>query len=398
MPAGSTPGISENEHAPLLAATHQQLSLNLDEPIYRADDLPRHPSIGDVVSEESWKALESADEQAVAIEEDEGDADDNDIWVEEDDPLPTGEIASGIEEAGWLAIQTGAPLLPEEIEEASDSDSGWLGDQDAGLNPGWPIENDDPTAGMWDEHDEFDLPDFDPDDTQDPNEPFETVPEYLRKARVKAAAIAASVDARTVDEQRATLNTLIQLFTHLQHGATFSAMARAARKGLTPWMLADMVALRLHWIERSELWLGRYGRRGEVTALRHGASALTWVLARDICAGRCDYPVEEMIDETWLSEWYALAPGTPGYLSFVQYIGDRVENAANHFLCDAFRLRAQHIDHVEAGDDWSWYRRPDQKNESIRYGFGMINPFGEHQGQIGPSHSRDQRPKQESQE
>lgn len=209
--------------------------------------------------------------------------------------------------------------------------------------------------------------DFDPDAD-------ETAP---RRAREKAAAITALVDVANRREQGQVLAFLIELFEHLAHPATFHAIFRVAEEGLTPELLQAMVALRREWMERTDWWKGRYGRGFEVSPLRKGASALSWVLARRVCRARPDHPPEAMIDDEWFDEWLCLSPGEPGFLSFPAYVDVKVRTLEANLLDYGLLLKERLDRETELGDDFGWYRRISDQEDVVRFGFHVLNPYGD---------------------
>jgi hypothetical protein len=181
-------------------------------------------------------------------------------------------------------------------------------------------------------------------------------------------------------ERNDLVNWLAQVFAHLPHSATFRAIRAAADAGLEPETLRAMVDLRLRWIERSEWWVGRYGASGQITSLRHGPSALTWVLARRICEARADYPPEAMIEEEWLDEWSALRPGEPGYLSFAAYVAVKVSGTDEEALHEGFALQQGVADGSELGDQRGWYRRLPDPDDIFLHGIQPMINYDERPG------------------
>jgi len=156
-------------------------------------------------------------------------------------------------------------------------------------------------------------------------------------------------------ERNDLISWLAQVFVHLPHSATFRAIRAAADAGLEPETLRAMVELRLCWMDRPEWWVGRFGPSGQITPLRHGPSALPWMLARLICEARTDYPPEAMIDEEWLNEWFALRPGEPGYLSFPAFIRTKVSDSAVASLREGLALEQSFAEGSSLGMIWDGF-------------------------------------------
>lgn len=234
---------------------------------------------------------------------------------------------------------------------------------------------------------DFGIYDFDPEARQAPWDLDPGLNEVVpRRARERAAAVAALIDVANRREQAQVIAFLTALFEHLQHPATFHALIRVASEGLTPDLLYSMVALRHQWAERTDWWKGRYGHGFEVSMLPNGASALSWVQCARICRARADQPPEFMIDEEWLDDWLALAPGSPGFLSFPAYLNVKIDAVEASFLDSGLLLEQQRNGCSELGDDFGWYRRVAHDHDALRFGFQIRTPYDERAGQIRMVH------------
>lgn len=310
---------------------------------------------------DDWDSLEEAEEDLASLDEDvldplpEADLD----WLEEDDVADVEEL----EDADQLSID-------DDFDDEDPVSADGFGDFDL----------DSRTYADFD----VDLADFEPDARQDFAESsVEEESNADRRAALKAAAIASQLDLSSGRERHAAVAWLTELFQHLTHGATYRAIGAAVERGANLHDLRRMVALRNVWVEHPEWWMGRYGPAMQLSGLRHGPSALTWVLAQKICRLRSDYPPDAMIDPEWLDEWLVLPSGALGYLSFPQYIDERVSRGEAAALVDGLRLEAGYADPRELADDWNWYRKVPNVEPALRIGFRILTPFDDGPENLG---------------
>ncbi len=165
----------------------------------------------------------------------------------------------------------------------------------------------------------------------------EALSDQTLTARLKAARIVPMLAISHVAERDTALELLIEFFQRHPHGATRVALERAATAGLNLELLQSMIALREIISERTEFWVGRYGPRS-FSFLRQRASAFSWVLLRRICSHQSDFPSDMMVGDDWLSEWYHLLPGEPGYLSFPDYLHQRIQCRVARALNDGLMM------------------------------------------------------------
>lgn len=204
-----------------------------------------------------------------------------------------------------------------------------------------------------------------------------------RRARAKAAEITGLLDLSSLYERDVALRCLTELFEYLHYPVTFRAIQNVALEGLDFETLQAMIMLRYVWMERPDLWVGRYGWQREVSPLRQGASAFSWALARRVCLTRWNHHPETMIDDEWLDEWLRLPPGAPGYLSFPAYIDVKVDTPNAELLDDGLRLEARGNGYADLGDDFAWYRRVPDREQAIRDGFRIVTPYDDRPGRLG---------------
>jgi hypothetical protein len=321
--------------------------------------------------DEDWANLRAAEAQADAPSE-----------PPEDDPLASiSELEEPEPEISWVGadeapLVDGAPVA-NELDAAPDVGpvEDFVGDE-IDSDP-TPVEAD---AAFGTDAD-FDLYDFD-EDAQQPvwqPEPEEAATE-IRRAREKAAAIVALLDMPKRGQQTTVLEWLTEFFEHLFHPATYRAISTAAQEGLTPELLHDMIELRRVWMQRPEWWVGRWGYRFEVQTLRNGESALTWLLARQICRARSDYASDAMIDDDWLEEWHELSPRELGFMSFPSYIAIKIQTVEAETLDSGLRCEDEWATQVHLDD--SWHRFEPLRHDLMRLGFRMLTPYDEHPGQL----------------
>jgi hypothetical protein len=202
------------------------------------------------------------------------------------------------------------------------------------------------------------------------------------EAKQKAAKIAMLLDVTTRRELNAAVAWLSALFMEHPRPATFLALERAALEGLNFATLRDMAALRALWAQHTEWWvcrvLPRHVCKGptRLSRLAHGATALSWALARRICLARADYPVEQMIDPDWLGEWYRLRPepGTP--VSFVTFIEDKIANETarqTHIGLDELHRAGDLVEHWDRHD---WSRDLCDPSDGAPLSLSMVDVIG----------------------
>ena len=184
--------------------------------------------------------------------------------------------------------------------------------------------------------------DFEPDAHQLPwertSEDDEDAINVILAARQKAAHIVPLLSISYQYEKQVALELLTEFFQVRRHGATFHAIKRATKLGLSLDLLQSMIALREVIEERPEFWVGRYGPRRTVARLRQGATAFSWVLVRHICIHFPDLPPDMMVGDDWLDAWHTLLPGDIGYLSFPQYLFHRIEHYREYALRDGLSI------------------------------------------------------------
>lgn len=241
-------------------------------------------------------------------------------------------------------------VAPEEIELPIE------GDADVDLAGDWEqVEHERALDRMdrdgvqgWDV--DVELPDFDPDARVEPwHVPDEADDVALRKARLKAATLAAELDLVAPAEIRQVTAYLVELYAEAPHPATHVALRQLAHEGLDFETLQAMVNLRREWSRRSDWWLYRY--RGVPFQHDGCRSAMTWRLAHDVCRRRSEYPPECMIDEEWVEEWYRLPSRAAGYYSFASFVAEKVDSSEAEALFDGLILGpGDHRERPDAGD------------------------------------------------
>jgi hypothetical protein len=228
---------------------------------------------------------------------------------------------------------------------------------------------------------DFDLPEYDPELSQKlgVDDPAEVAPPLIR-ARERAALIAALLDAATRQEQGVALTWLVDLFMRYRSGATFQAIETAAFEGLDFPTLKAMAELREIWADRPDWWVCRFRQRSSDSwnsgayQMPNGATALSWTLARRICLARSDLPPEDMIDEDWLGEWFALPHGAPGFVSFTAYLHDKISREAARLLAEGLQSMARYEDSEERSDGWVRGLCLQDPADGALFSFGPINP------------------------
>ena len=199
-----------------------------------------------------------------------------------------------------------------------------------------------PIRGVQGWQDEVELPDYDFHARVVPwTESSEDDELGLRKARLKAAALASALDVSTQTELREATDYLVELLTRRVYNSTYRELQTLASEGLDLDLLRAVVELRATWGSHRSWWVTR-------RADWDGRSGLTWRLARDVCVARSDYPPDHMIEEDWLAEWYSLRFGDPGWFSFAQFVAEKVGSTKVDALADG--LRRMPGDHREAGE------------------------------------------------
>jgi hypothetical protein len=95
--------------------------------------------------------------------------------------------------------------------------------------------------------------------------------------------------------------------------------------------LADVAAdallsaceLRSIWRDNPRWWFVRSRGYHQPYQARSGGSLLTWPKALAICECSDGVPVEALIEDDWLDDWWALSYPSPGYWGFVDYCVER---------------------------------------------------------------------------
>jgi hypothetical protein len=82
-----------------------------------------------------------------------------------------------------------------------------------------------------------------------------------------------------------------------------------------------------------------------------------------------------MIDEDWFHEWLDLAPRTPGYLLFAEYVNAKVTDPDLELLHDGLVRVEQSDGREDLGEDRGWWRTLPRYDEDIRFGFSVLTPF-----------------------
>jgi hypothetical protein len=324
----------------------------------------------DAGDNEDWDTLESAEEDLVEA-------------ISETIELPLEELVSGDEEpfegddTERLLLDLEKEVTESELEVARSPDG------DETLDTNWEEETDqfdsfDAFAVGWEAHahpgDDLGLYEYE-EDAQQPiwgPEPLEG-DAAIQRARAKADTVTSLLDLNSKAEQNRALHFLTELFEHLSHSATYGALQRLAADGLDFDELKSMVALRRFWTERTEWWLYRY--RGEICFHKHGAAALTWKLAHRVCMARWQFSPETMIDEEWLDEWLTLPSGSPGYLSFPDFIAGKVGALDAEALHTGLLIHKRSSRPRDLNDDYDWHHRVTDRYGVIGRSFHILTPF-----------------------
>ncbi len=257
----------------------------------------------------------------------------------EDDDADAESLASDKD----IAEQNELPDLPD---DDFDFEAGTPDEPGAYL-----LEERDARALSWDAV--VELPDFDPDARVVPwTVPAEADDTARRKARLKAAGLAAVLDLTTTTEVEKATGYLVDFYCRHRHPSTHGALMRLADEDLDLDTLKAMVELRLEWAQRPDWWLFRH--KGEVRQVESCLWAMTWRLAHDVCRSRSEFPPESMIDEDWADEWHNLRFGAPGYFSFADLIAEKVDSREAGLLYDGLRQApGDHRDSPDPGDHHS---------------------------------------------
>lgn len=236
------------------------------------------------------------------------------------------------------------PEVALDPSTAQDSEEFFGDDFDTG---GFVQSASDADAGRVAFYDDADVPDFDPAGHVAPWD-LEVIDDEVswRKARLKAAELAALLDVVTPAQRSAAAEYAAALYHRQPHGATRLALIQLAHEGLDFETLKAMVELREEWAARSEWWLHRHG--GQTLRSDKCRTAMTWRLALKVCRARADYPAECMIDDDWVDEWFGLRPGESGYPQFAAFIAEKVDPNGSDALCEGL-LRAPGDHHDEPG-------------------------------------------------
>ena len=160
-----------------------------------------------------------------------------------------------------------------------------------------------------------------------------------RVAHWKAVQIFNVIQPTSQIERADALAYLADLFEHLPHPATYSAIKRLSPR-LNIDIIKTMVELREAWLDNEGWRLHRYGH--EITSKGSRTGGFTWKLAYLLCMVRSEYPPDMMIEDDWITEWLYLKPGAVGYYSFARFIARKLE--PDDALRTALRLYAMHVD------------------------------------------------------
>ena len=166
-----------------------------------------------------------------------------------------------------------------------------------------------------------------------------TITTGQRLARWKAVQIFNAIQPLPYIQPAEALVYLTDLFEHLPHPATYSAIERLSPQ-LNIDIMKTMVELREAWLDNERWHLHRYGR--EITSTGSRTGGFTWILAYQLCTIRSEYPLDMMIDDDWITEWLHLKPGAIGYYSFASFIARKLE--PDDPLRTALRLYATYVD------------------------------------------------------
>lgn len=142
-----------------------------------------------------------------------------------------------------------------------------------------------------------------------------------------ASIISDLLEVKNPAEQREAIKYLEGILS--AQPRTFHAIKNIAMEGISFAELKTIIELRHAWAERSDWWV--YRRKGEVY---RSQGALSWELAQQICQARSEFPIDQMIEESWLEEWLCLRPGTAGYQSFSSFIEEKIKHKDAEFLYD----------------------------------------------------------------
>lgn len=218
----------------------------------------------------------------------------------------------------------------------------------------------DPTEPL----DGINLPDFDPNATDNPWDDEDDEDETADvNALSRAAAIASQMEFASIAEMRKALALLVRLFENFQAASTFGAFKRIANLGLDLPTLQSVIALRTIWAESSDWWYYR-DYRG-IRVARHGPGMMSWVLAYRIRLARPDFPPDMMIDPSWFEEWLQLdhGPGVPQ--TFTQYIEHRIACMDDYVRLETDRDFPPNADHRFISDSFYWNRSKSDEYERL---------------------------------
>lgn len=312
-------------------------------------------------------------------------------------PEADGQPADTVPEQPPVPVPTPAPEEAEAARPITAADGDW--GEDGFATATWPVPDaelqPDPRAdaGTLPAHAEpdafdtiptsVDLPDYDPTISQRlGSEDWAVFDPSRVRAKQKAVIVAALLDVTTRRELHAAVAWLEALFLEHPRPATFLAVERAVLEGLDFATLRDMAALRALWAEHPEWWVcripSRYARNGatSLSPLANGATALSWALARRLCLARADYPVEQMIDPDWLSEWYRLRPQPGSPVSFVTFIEDKIADETARQIHAGLDGLDRAGDLVERWDRHDWARDLQDPSDGTRLSLSMADVIG----------------------
>lgn len=210
----------------------------------------------------------------------------------------------------------------------------------------------------------FHLPEFDPTLRQTlGSEHSARFDPRVQRAKQKAASVAALLEVTTRRELRQAVTWLEAFFLQHDSPATYRAIEDAARQGLAFQTLRDMAALRDLWAEHPEWWQRRIPVRdtrlasGVLVRNAGGSDALSWARARRICEARADWPVEEMIDPDWFTEWCRLKPQNGSALCFLDFIEEKIALIGEAGIAEGLHARSHAGVLDEFCDRYDWVRR-----------------------------------------
>lgn len=188
--------------------------------------------------------------------------------------------------------------------------------------------------------------------TLHPSLPEEEAPARFRaldKALEIAELLEDCTSQRRIIEAAAWLETF---FLENRVHATYEALLRLAQSGCTFEELQHVIALRQLCQDQGYNLIRRY--RGSGGWVAECTFPPPYARILELVRARRDYPVEMMIREEWLGEWWQLSPGSVGFTSFMEYACIR---AGTHVAVDDLPLFAAADDEGHCADHHDWTRR-----------------------------------------